>query len=295
MHRNKFLSFLLGMVAVFAVGSGSIHPAEAYSTLDINSIPKFVIPKSGSQNIINHSIELEMDSIPTGTAPLFKAKVDIAKETQTIQEMLNLDHNIEIGSLREPSAISRNEFVGLDKSSGRWFYQTDLAYDTGENVPDEKSAIQIAINHIQEYDIFPADKLGEPRTSELTSGDGIAEPEKVLRRDIIFHPTVDGYEVNGVYRICISIGSNGDIVAVEKLASEYERVGDVPLKSESDIENDIVDGNYSLSDAHYRNNLIATDIDINMYADPESEYIQPVFSITNNDGDMNILVDAMRR
>lgn len=144
MHRNKFLSFLLGMVAVFAVGSGSIHPAEAYSTLDINSIPKLVIPKSGSQNIINHSIELEMDSIPTGTAPLFKAKVDIAKETQTIQEMLNLDHNIEIGSLREPSAISRNEFVGLDKSSGRWFYQTDLAYDTGENVPDEKSAIQIA-------------------------------------------------------------------------------------------------------------------------------------------------------
>ena len=117
----------------------------------------------------------------------------------------------------------------------------------------------------------------------------------MLRRDIIFHPTVDGYEVNGVYRICISIGSNGDIVAVEKLASEYERVGDVPLKSESDIENDIVDGNYSLSDAHYRNNLIATDIDINMYADPESEYIQPVFSITNNDGDMNILVDAMRR
>ena len=89
MHRNKFLSFLLGMVAVFAVGSGSIHPAEAYSTLDINSIPKLVIPKSGSQNIINHSIELEMDSIPTGTAPLFKAKVDIAKETQTIQEMLN--------------------------------------------------------------------------------------------------------------------------------------------------------------------------------------------------------------
>lgn len=47
---------------------------------------------------------------------------------------------------------------------------------------------KLRINHIQEYDIFPADKLGEPRTSELTSGDGIAEPEKVLRRDIIFHP-----------------------------------------------------------------------------------------------------------
>ncbi|MFQ9125729.1 MAG: hypothetical protein ACLR4Z_01535 [Butyricicoccaceae bacterium] len=63
---------------------------------------------------------------------------------------------------------SSTAVLGYDTESGRWIYQTDLAYDTGENVPEKQKAIQIANDFIS--NLYPVETLGNPTAIADMSG-----------------------------------------------------------------------------------------------------------------------------
>lgn len=287
----------IGIMSVCLLLGMFIYHTAVKSTTEI---PKLIIPKTGHEDALTNNITLDIadhfsQNSANPVAGVYRADVDIEKEQALICDILDLDDIADFGSLQSSVPISSTENIGLDPTSGRWYYHTDMAYYTGENVPDQEEALQIVEDFLNEYNLYPMDQLGSPTISPVTSGDGVNQPKKVLCWDISYDPQVDGMDVYGVFRICISVGSNGEIVSIEKLANKYKFVENVPLKNASDIEKDISDGAYSISSNTPNRSTIISDVEIKLYSDPESDFIQPIYELSDKDDSVFILIDAHLR
>jgi len=64
------------------------------------------------------------------------------------------------------------------------------------------------------------------------------------------------------------------------------------------LEESFVDGEYSISETTKFNRsgkTVISNVDIKMYADPESEYIQPIYELTDSDDSISMIIDAQQR
>lgn len=178
--------------------------------------------------------------------------------------------------------------IALD--ADRWTETTDIAYYTGENVPSEREAITIAEQYIRDNRLYPADQLGEPQATPLLSGSG--EDETILCWDVYYYPKVDGRPVYGVFRIVVSVGTDGEVVGTLKLAGKYESTDEVPLKTWDDIRADLASGSYFILSAASGTDAALTHVELAYYADVESDDILPVYSLSDETGKTQILIDA---
>ena len=298
MKTTKFRGKLL-VLTLFILVAGimiSVFSVQRLKQTD-TGFPKLQLPKAANQIEVKDLLNLDSLKIePDATAPVYKLKtVNAVQEQEKIKKALNIRSDAVFGTLSDPASISQTQYIGYDDLSGRWFYQTDMAFDTAENVPDKQESIRIANAFIENNKLYPMDSLGEPIAVADQSGDGIFEPQTTLRWNIFYYPTVEGKPVYGVFRICIAVGANGEIVGVEKLANEYEKVADVPLITVQQVSEEVAADRFMYIGEDDLEQSTLSEVQISLYADVESEFVQPVYEIASNDGSARILIDAQYR
>lgn len=293
--KKKLSAYKVHIISVVSV-LALVLIAGYFIWASSDEIPKLDFPKAANQGDIEkmlsiNSLELSTDN----TAPIYKLKtVDIAQDQSNIKKALGIDDNVKFGTIKSPNSASSTEVIGYDKNTGRWIYQTDMAYYTGENVPTKEEAIRIANDFMHTLHIYPVEKLGDPVVVPETTGDGLGQ-QTVLRWTVYYYPMVENEPVYGVFRISIGVGSDGKIVGVEKLASEYEKVSDVPLFDIEDVRNRFNEKNYMYMGDDMPQKTELLNADVGYYADVESEYIQPVYVLSNADETASIIMEAQDR
>ena len=77
-----------------------------------------------------------------------------------------------------------------------------------------------------------------------------------------------------------------------KLAGKYESTAEVPLKTWDDIRADLASGSYFILSAASGTGAALTHVELAYYADVESDDILPVYSLSDENGKTQILIDA---
>lgn len=152
-----------------------------FCRMSIGKIPELEFSGYVNQSDIVNNCNLDHVKFPPETAcAVYKLKkVDSAQDQKNIRKALGLDENAKFGTLSDPMPASSTAVLGYDTESGRWIYQTDLAYDTGENVPEKQKAIQIANDFIS--NLYPVETLGNPTAIADMSGEERNKPSSVVR------------------------------------------------------------------------------------------------------------------
>gem|GEM_PF-5997519 len=134
--------------------------------------------------------------------------------------------------------------------------------------------------------------------SYTTDGD-----EKILQKDVIFYPTVDGKNVYGIFRTTVGIGEGGKTVYFSKQSFEPKAGGEVKLKSIDEVKQSISKGEFISNAAGASGTATITDYELCYYCDGVVKdgklYVQPVYvfsaEIDNNTGEaehFEVFVDA---
>ncbi len=286
---NRKLSVIV-IICILAVALAAVHFARAAS----DEIPKLDLSKSVNQSSSAGLLHLDALELPAEDASaVYKMKAGDEKQNKAdILKALSLEDRSKFGSIPYPDSAYPSGSLGYDKYSGRWIYQTDIAYYTGENVPTKEQAVQIADEFVRSLNLYPADKLGEPTVHPMTGNIG-QNPQAILRWDVYYFPQVDNKPIYGVYRICVSVGSDGKIVSVEKLANDFEKIADVPLAGIEEVRKRVEKGDFMyMNSGILQQDTDLTKAEIGYYTDVESEYILPIYILTSADDAVSIMVDA---
>ena len=253
--RNRKI-FVAVCVAVILCVVTVLYFAEPQN----KQIPKLKLPVVegvATANIrvsIEDTIESEIDNVSQSLSVYRLKPVNLNQEKKKIGELFQISSS-DIGAFPTGNTLPDGTTVGIDAQTGRWFYQKPIDLDAKEGVLSDADAIQIAEQFLADNNLYPLKELGDAKVGTTSTGDAAQGTEEVLRKNVYFYPEVAGKPVYGTFRICISISGSGEIVGVDKFANEYALV-DADVAPNSIL----ID---SVSDA--------------FYADPESEYIQPIY------------------
>lgn len=246
-------------------------------------IPKLKLPVVGNiatANIrvsIEDTIESEIDNVSQSLAVYRLKPVNLNQEKKTIGELFQISSS-DIGAFPTGNTLPDGTTVGIDAQTGRWFYQKPIDLDAKEGVLSDTDAIQIAEQFIADNDLYPLKELGDAKVGTTSTGDAAQGTEEVLRKNVYFYPEIAGKPVYGTFRICISISGSGEIVGVDKFANEYALVdADVEGKNYHEVATSLSENDYTLNAEVAPNSILIDSVSDAFYADPESEYIQPIY------------------
>lgn len=186
----------------------------------------------------------------------------------------------------------------IDTSAGSWTYSTPLPSAAPDNMPTDAQAQQIAAKEIADSGLKIGSTSGSGVLSYTTDGD-----EKILQKDVIFYPTVDGKNVYGIFRTTVGIGEGGKIVYFSKQSFEPKAGGEVKLKSIDEVKQSISKGEFISNAAGASGTATITDYELCYYCDGVVKdgklYVQPVYvfsaEIDNDTGEaehFKVFVDA---
>ncbi len=186
----------------------------------------------------------------------------------------------------------------IDTSAGSWTYSTPLPSAAPDNMPTDAQAQQIAAKEIADSGLKIGSTSDSGVLSYTTDGD-----EKILQKDVIFYPTVDGKNVYGIFRTTVGIGEGGKTVYFSKQSFEPKAGGEVKLKSIDEVKQSISKGKFISNAAGASGTATITDYELCYYCDGVAKdgklYVQPVYvfsaEIDNNTGEaehFKVFVDA---
>lgn len=186
----------------------------------------------------------------------------------------------------------------IDTSAGSWTYSTPLPSAAPDNMPTDAQAQQIAAKEIADSGLKIGSTSDSGVLSYTTDGD-----EKILQKDVIFYPTVDGKNVYGIFRTTVGIGEGGKTVYFSKQSFEPKAGGEVKLKSIDEVKQSISKGKFISNAAGASGTATITDYELCYYCDGIAKdgklYVQPVYvfsaEIDNGTGEaehFNVFVDA---
>lgn len=186
----------------------------------------------------------------------------------------------------------------IDTSAGSWTYSTPLPSAAPDNMPTDAQAQQIAAKEIADSGLKIGSTSDSGVLSYTTDGD-----EKILQKDVIFYPTVDGKNVYGIFRTTVGIGEGGKTVYFSKQSFEPKAGGEVKLKSIDEVKQSISKGEFISNAAGASGTATITDYELCYYCDGVVKdgklYVQPVYvfsaEIDNNTGEaehFKVFVDA---
>ena len=276
--RNRKI-FVAVCVAVILCVVTVLHFAEPQN----EQIPKLKLPVVGNiatANIrvsIEDTIESEIDNVSQSLAVYRLKPVNLNQEKKKIGELFQISSS-DIGAFPTGNTLPDGTTVGIDAQTGRWFYQKPIDLDAKEGVLSDADAIQIAEQFIADNDLYPLKELGDAKVGTTSTGDAAQGTEEVLRKNVYFYPEIAGKPVYGTFRICISISGSGEIVGVDKFANEYALVdADVEGKNYREVATSLSENDYTLNAEVAPNSILIDSVSDAFYADPESEYIQPIY------------------
>lgn len=186
----------------------------------------------------------------------------------------------------------------IDTSAGSWTYSTPLPSAAPDNMPTDAQAQQIAAKEIADSGLKIGSTSDSGVLSYTTDGD-----EKILQKDVIFYPTVDGKNVYGIFRTTVGIGEGGKTVYFSKQSFEPKAGGEVKLKSIDEVKQSISKGKFISNAAGASGTATITDYELCYYCDGVVKdgklYVQPVYvfsaEIDNDTGEaehFKVFVDA---
>ena len=276
--RNRKI-FVAVCVAVILCVVTVLHFAEPQE----EQIPKLKLPVVegiATANIrvsIEDTIESEIDNVSQSLAVYRLKPVNLNQEKQKIGELFQISSS-DIGAFPTGNTLPDGTTVGIDAQTGRWFYQRPIDFDAKEGVLSDADAIQIAEQFIADNDLYPLKELGDAKVGTTSTGDAAQGTEEILRKNVYFYPEIAGKPVYGTFRICISISGRGEIVGVDKFANEYALVdADVEGKDYREVATSLSENDYTLNAEVAPNSILIDSVSDAFYADPESEYIQPIY------------------
>lgn len=276
--RNRKI-FVAVCVAVILCGVTVLHFAEPQN----EQIPKLKLPVVGNiatANIrvsIEDTIESEIDNVSQSLAVYRLKPVNLNQEKKKIGELFQISSS-DIGAFPTGNTLPDGTTVGIDAQTGRWFYQRPIDLDAKDGVLSDADAIQIAEQFIADNDLYPLKELGDAKVGTTSTGDAAQGTEEVLRKNVYFYPEIAGKPVYGTFRICISVSGSGEIVGVDKFANEYALVdADVEGKNYHEVATSLSENDYTLNAEVAPNSILIDSVSDAFYADPESEYIQPIY------------------
>lgn len=276
--RNRKI-FVAVCVAVILCVVTVLHFAEPQN----EQIPKLKLPVVGNivtANIrvsIEDTIESEIDNVSQSLSVYRLKPVNLNQEKKKIGELFQISSS-DIGAFPTGNTLPDGTTVGIDAQTGRWFYQKPIDLDAKEGVLSDADAIQIAEQFLADNNLYPLKELGDAKVGTTSTGDAAQGTEEVLRKNVYFYPEVAGKPVYGTFRICISISGSGEIVGVDKFANEYALVdADVEGKNYHEVATSLSENDYTLNAEVAPNSILIDSVSDAFYADPESEYIQPIY------------------
>ena len=246
-------------------------------------IPRLKLPVAGNiatENIrvsIEDTAESEIDNVSQSLAVYRLKPVNLNQEKQKIGELFQISSS-DIGTFPTGNTLPDGTTVGIDAQTGRWFYQKPIDFDATGGTLSDADAIQIAEQFIADNDLYPLKELGDAKVGTTSTGDAAQGTEEVLRKNVYFYPEIAGKPVYGTFRICISVSGSGEIVGVDKLANEYTLVdADVEGKNYREVATSLSKKEYTLNAEVVPDSILVDSVSDAFYADPESEYIQPIY------------------
>ena len=190
----------------------------------------------------------------------------------------------DIGTFPTGNTLSDGTTVGIDAQTGRWFYQKPIDFDAKEGTLSDADAIQIAEQFIADNNLYPLQELGDAKVGTTSTGDATQGTEEILRKNVYFYPEIAGKPVYGTFRICISVSGTGEIVGVDKFANEYTLVdADVEGKNYHEVATSLSENEYTLNAEVAPSSILVDSVSDAFYADPESEYIQPIYVLEGSE------------
>lgn len=271
--------FVAVCVAVILCVVTVLHFAEPQE----EQIPKLKLPVVGNiatANIrvsIEDTIESEIDNVSQSLAVYRLKPVNLNQEKKKIGELFQISSS-DIGAFPTGNTLPDGTTVGIDAQTGRWFYQRPIDFDATGGTLSDTDAIQIAEQFIADNDLYPLKELGDAKVGTTSTGDATQGTEEILRKNVYFYPEIAGKPVYGTFRICISISGRGEIVGVDKFANEYALVdADVEGKDYREVATSLSENDYTLNAEVAPNSILIDSVSDAFYADPESEYIQPIY------------------
>ena len=246
-------------------------------------IPRLKLPVAGNiatENIrvsIEDTTESEIDNVSQSLTVYRLKPVNLNQEKQKIGELFQISSS-DIGTFPTGNTLPDGTTVGIDAQTGRWFYQKPIDFDATGGTLSDADAIQIAEQFIADNDLYPLKELGDAKVGTTSTGDATKGTEEILRKNVYFYPEIAGKSVYGTFRICISVSGSGEIVGVDKLANEYILVdADVEGKNYQEVAASLSENEYTLNAEVAPNSILIDSVSDAFYADPESEYLQPIY------------------
>lgn len=276
--RNRKI-FVAVCVAVILCVVTVLHFAEPQN----EQIPKLKLPVVGNIATANTRVsiadttESEIDNASRSLTVYRLKPVNLNQEKQKIGELFQISSS-DIGAFPTGNTLPDGTTVGIDAQTGRWFYQRPIDFDATGGTLSDTDAIQIAEQFIADNDLYPLKELGDAKVGTTSTGDAAQGTEEVLRKNVYFYPEIAGKPVYGTFRICISVSGSGEIVGVDKFANEYALVdADVEGKNYHEVAISLSENDYTLNAEVAPNSILIDSVSDAFYADPESEYIQPIY------------------
>ena len=271
--------FVAACIAVMLCVVTVLHFAEPQD----EQIPKLKLPvventvTANTRVSIVDTAESEIDSASQSLTVYRLKPVNLNQEKKKIGDLFRISAS-DIGTFPTGNTLSDGTAVGIDAKTGRWFYQTPIDLDAKEGPLSDADAIQIAEQFIADNNLYPVQELGDAKVGTTSTGDAAQGTEEILRKNVYFYPEIAGKPVYGTFRICISVSGSGEIVGVDKFANEYTLVDvDVEGKNYREVATSLSKKEYTLNAEVAPESILVDSVSDAFYADPESEYIQPIY------------------
>lgn len=270
----KKLSFLLALILSMSLAFSSCSSKKA----------SFSIPKPQATTLKPIQYTLDVSKKDTST------KANIYYVENNTQQLLKDVENMFKGLKLEKDGdnqyfgVSEDGFdVSYSISDNTWkaIYTNVNKESTEEITLSDSECIEIAKNFLDNHNIRPENfDLASVGT---TSTGGFNSPEKVIKKNVYFYPTLNDKMIYGNSRIIVDINSNGDITEIwgnnrtikkgeEKEAKiiSADKAIDMVLNHHPDIS-----PNISGSEEY----VTIERAEILYYSDIEMDTIQPIWSI----------------
>ena len=177
-----------------------------------------------------------------------------------------------------------NKYLEIEKDSGKTIYmdQAKLFNQTTppKVVPDDNQSVVIAQTFTQSLGLLEPGFVLSGVTSDTVNQGPLSQPA-VIGKTVHFYRTVDGVQVNGVSRVMVNIGNNGEVEGFKKLYKKIELAGEKPLRPIADAFNDVKTGKGTTDISPEAVSAEVTSTNVAYWEDPgtisEQPYLQPVY------------------
>lgn len=197
-------------------------------------IPKLKIPEVGAEtNIEQLEVQIPTKQIKeleqVKKAPVYKYVLPKKEKIISIADKLGCDMKNPDRDAEYELGKGTNEkgdilYFTYEPGNGcwNWVNQTVQEKTKGKNLPSDQQCQEQAIAKLKELGIYQT----RFNTLQVEPETGINEQdeETTVAKTLLFYPEIDGQVVEGVSRIIVSFGDNGEIYEISKYYKDFVEV-----------------------------------------------------------------------